>query len=75
MHGTRQLMVWHKTRPRNEALDCKVYALAALRLAGIDLEARAKARAAGSKPKPAAQARESFVNRRTRGGWIKGFKP
>jgi len=28
---------WVQTRPRNEALDCLVYALAAMRLAGVDL--------------------------------------
>ena len=32
------------SRPRNETLDCKKYALAALRLSGIDLKARAKKR-------------------------------
>ncbi len=32
---------WVQTRPRNEALDCWKYALAALRLSGIDLSARA----------------------------------
>lgn len=28
---------WHKTRPRNEALDARVYAYAALKLSGVDL--------------------------------------
>lgn len=45
MRGTRPFAVWQQTRPRNEALDCKVYSLAALRLAGINLAERAKARA------------------------------
>lgn len=75
MRGTRPVAVWVQTRPRNEALDCALLALAALRLKGIDLADRAKKRASEPKPKPAAQARESFVNRRTRGGWVGGFKP
>lgn len=35
------VQVWKKVRPRNEALDCAVYALAALRLVHPDLEALA----------------------------------
>src|SRR5574337_784935 len=35
--GTRPFHEWIKTRPRNEALDCLVYALAAVRLSGRDL--------------------------------------
>lgn len=34
--GTRAYAEWVQTRPRNEALDCFNYALAALRLSGID---------------------------------------
>ena len=41
MRGTRPYAEWQQTRPRNEALDCWKYALAALRLSGIDLSARA----------------------------------
>ena len=33
---------WVKTRQRNEALDCRVYAMAALQLMGINIEAVAK---------------------------------
>ncbi|WP_163370944.1 phage terminase large subunit family protein [Endozoicomonas acroporae] len=29
---------WHKTRERNEALDCRVYALAAIHLSGLNLQ-------------------------------------
>lgn len=75
MRGTRPIAVWVQTRPRNEALDCKVYALAALRLAGINLAEREKRRAEGPKPKTVAPPRDSFINRRTRGGWVGGFKP
>ncbi|MBP8169304.1 MAG: phage terminase large subunit family protein, partial [Azonexus sp.] len=44
MRGTRPYVEWVQTRPRNETLDCLKYALAALRLSGIDLKARAKKR-------------------------------
>jgi len=37
VRGTRPFQEWVQTRPRNEALDCLVYALAAMRLAGGDL--------------------------------------
>lgn len=40
MRGTRPVAEWVQTRPRNEALDCFKYALAALRLSGIDLAER-----------------------------------
>lgn len=33
---------WHKTRERNEALDCRVYALAALHLMNVNLEKLAR---------------------------------
>lgn len=36
--GTRPFQEWVQTRPRNEALDCKVYSMAAMRLSGVDLE-------------------------------------
>jgi len=50
MRGTRPYAEWQQTRPRNETLDCFKYALAALRLSGIDL----KSKAATPKPvKPA----------------------
>jgi len=41
MRGTRPVAEWVQSRPRNEALDCSNYSLAALRLSGIDLAARA----------------------------------
>jgi ribosomal protein L17 len=37
VRGNRATAEWIKTRARNEALDCLVYALAALRLSGVDL--------------------------------------
>jgi phage terminase large subunit GpA-like protein len=55
IRGTRQHLEWVQTRPRNEALDCKLYSHAALRLSGIDLAARAKDRAntTPAAPRPA----------------------
>lgn len=38
--GTRPFQEWVQTRPRNEALDCKVYGMAAMRLSGKDLSRR-----------------------------------
>lgn len=35
--GTRPFYTWVKTRARNEALDCYLYAMAAMRLTAIDL--------------------------------------
>lgn len=62
MRGTRPYAEWVQTRPRNETLDCKKYSLAALRLSGIDLKARAAKRLeesapADKKPKPTPPAR------------------
>lgn len=74
IRGTRPFTEWVQTRPRNEALDCKVYALAALRLSGINLTERSRKRAAEPKAKPAGQPRESFLQRRPTGGWVGGFK-
>lgn len=77
MRGTRPYAEWVQTRPRNEALDCWKYALAALRLAGIDLTARAARRAAvdpPETPKTDAPQKPSFVpRRRAPGGFVKGF--
>lgn len=52
--GTRPFHMWVKTRARNEALDCFLYALAALRLLAVDLsryEPSAGALPAAPKPK------------------------
>ena len=47
---------WHKTRPRNEALDARVYAYAALKLSGVDLVSLIRNRAsAGVQAMPPAQ--------------------
>ena len=43
---------WVKSRSRNEALDCNVYALAALKLLSPDLEQLSAAMQALPKPKP-----------------------
>lgn len=66
--------VWVKTRPRNEALDCTVYALAALRLARQDLNALA-ARLHGTTKSPASTApttKPGWIPPRRAGGWLRG---
>lgn len=42
IRGTRPFVEWVQTRPRNETLDCMKYALAALRLSGVDLKRRSE---------------------------------
>jgi len=39
VRNTRAFAEWVKTRSRNEALDCMIYALAAMRITGRDLDA------------------------------------
>lgn len=65
--------VWKKTRPRNEALDCTVYALAALRLLHPDLGLLSARLLNPERPEPPARKaeRESWLGPR-RGGWLKG---
>jgi len=64
--------VWRKTRPRNEALDCFVYAVAALRLLRPDLSLltrRLQDPEARSAPGPPPKQR--WLGPR-RGGWLRG---
>ena len=65
------VQVWKKIRTRNEALDCAVYALAALRLHHPDLPllaARLRDPSAGApRPRPP---REKWIGPR-RGGWLR----
>lgn len=77
MHKGVPQQVWKKIRPRNEALDCAILALAALRLSNPNLESLAQRLA-----KPAASAdplppppvkRQAWLGRRP-GGWLKGPK-
>lgn len=56
IRGTRPYAEWVQTRPRNEALDCANYALAALRLANIDLAGRQRQRAVAADPNARAPA-------------------
>jgi phage terminase large subunit GpA-like protein len=54
-HHGFPVKVWIKTRPRNEALDCRVYAMAALDLRRVDLKAalaNLKKRAEYVEPEP-----------------------
>ena len=75
MRGTRPYAEWVQTRPRNEALDCWKYALAALRLSGIDLKSRAAVAVAPEKLPETAASKTPFVQKPTRpGGFVKGWK-
>ena len=56
IRGTRPHQEWVQTRPRNEALDCLLYALAAMRLSGRDLNA----------PTPAGETKPAQPQRVTR---------
>jgi len=54
-----QVREWHKTRDRNEALDCRVYALAALKISNPNIKRlvdRLGAPAEPADPEPAAEA-------------------
>lgn len=57
---------WHATRPRVEALDCRVYALAAVRIAQQHLGVRLEA------APPPAQSKASKQSRKKKGssGWV-----
>ncbi len=46
---------WHKVRTRNEALDCMVYATAALQILGVNMDEYARAIAARGKANPSTQ--------------------
>lgn len=48
---------WHKTRPRNEALDCRVYATAALKIVNPSLRRAAERLQAVNDSRPAPRAR------------------
>lgn len=54
IHKGKSVLVWDNEKRRNEALDCLVYALAALRISqtrfGFDLEALEAARLSAAKP-------------------------
>jgi len=63
--------IWKKIRPRNDALDCAVYALAALRLLHPDLGLLAqRLRNPAAPPPPPKPARERWLGPR-RGGWLR----
>ena len=72
------VQVWTKVRPRNEALDCAVYALAALRLVHPDLDAIAARLHAAPKPPapvtPAPEKKPKWIPPRREGGWLKGHR-
>lgn len=66
--------IWIKTRPRNEALDLMVYAIAALRLLRPDLPALAGKLDPTKKPPPVEPAPQKprWIAPRKPGGWLKG---
>lgn len=67
-----RVQVWKKIRPRNEALDCAVYATAALRLLHPDLDAIArKLNDTTSATPPAASVKKSGFLGQRRDGWLK----
>jgi phage terminase large subunit GpA-like protein len=66
VRGTRPIQEWVQTRSRNEALDCNNYSLAALRLANIDLAARAE--------KLTQPTREKQSPKRKTNNFIEGWK-
>lgn len=69
------VQVWKQIRPRNEMLDCKVLALAALLLSRVDLKQVADRLSRPPLPTPPAAprpARSPWLERRRGGGWLKG---
>ncbi len=75
MRGTRPIQEWHQTRPRNEALDCLVYAFAAMRLSGRDLDRVSAAPAPGAPARDTPAAEQAIIPpRRPRaGGFVKNW--
>lgn len=61
---------WKQVRARNEMLDCSVYALAALRLARVDLSLMASRLAAVSAGDPAPVAAKPTARRVSRSGYL-----
>lgn len=66
IRGTRPVPEWVLQRPRNEALDCWIIALAALRLANIDLDRIAKQKNAPPPEAPVQTAHPAHVTNRKR---------
>jgi phage terminase large subunit GpA-like protein len=76
--GTRPFQEWVQTRPRNEALDCLVYALAACRLSGKALvvvpAAKVGAGDTAGASDPLAGAVVAAQRKARRGNFVKGWK-
>jgi phage terminase large subunit GpA-like protein len=69
------VQVWKKMRPRNDALDCAVYALAALRLVHPDLDAlwaRMHGGARTSQAPAEPSKKPGWIPPRREGGWLRG---
>jgi len=71
MRGSRPIMEWVQTRPRNEALDCMLYALAACRLSGRVLNGEVKILDA---PVAKVEVKKELSRQRYPGGFVKGWK-
>ena len=77
IRGTRPVGVWVQKKARDEAMDCHIYARAALRLAEIDLEARERRRNAPEKDTPSPEENPLIAKaakKRRRGGYVGGWK-
>jgi phage terminase large subunit GpA-like protein len=61
IRGTIPYTDWVQVYPRDEALDCWKYALAALRLSGIDLCERAQAQTTTKTPAIVRKPKTNFV--------------
>lgn len=66
---------WHKTRERNEALDCRAYAMAALKIANPNLARLAERLSVPDDPEPQAQPTDRADGLRERLAEIRGGKP
>jgi phage terminase large subunit GpA-like protein len=74
--GHRPMREWVQIRPRNEALDCLLLALVALRLSGADLKAtrHAAEQAAEPAPPPAPELPAALLKKPRRTGFVSKWK-
>lgn len=70
--GHRPMAEWVQMRPRNEALDCLLLALVALRLSGIDLKTRTTP-APAEAPPPAPELPPALLKKPRRSGFVSRY--